>query len=76
MLLLEAEYKTLYFIEFLRTKRKLRKILFCPHFLGILCFRNTVHHSGILLLNCRVHKQREIFYCHKETLHPNSSLLH
>ena len=65
MVLLGAKCKTLYCIEFLRTKDKSMKVLFCPHFLGILYIRNSAHHSGKLLLYYRVHKQREIFCSHK-----------
>jgi hypothetical protein len=63
---LEAKYKTLYFIEILRTKRKILKLYFVHISWGFFVFLNTVHHSGTLLLNCRVRKQTEIFHSHKK----------
>jgi hypothetical protein len=64
---LEAKYKTLYFTELLGAKRKIWKSYFFHISWGFFVFLDTVHHSGTLLLNCRVHKQREIFNYHKNT---------
>ena len=59
MVLLEAKYKTLYFIEFFRTKRKVLKPYVVHISWGFCVFLNTVQRSGTLLLKRCVHKQKQ-----------------